>query len=108
MVRPRRFDVWWCSLDPTVGREIAKARPVVVVSPDEANDVVSWFTVAPMTTGQFAYASRVPTHFEGRDALITVDQLRCVDRARLSRRMGEIDAPTRVLLLEALSAFFAP
>jgi mRNA interferase MazF len=108
MVTPRRFEVWWCNLDPTVGREISKARPVVIVSPDEANDAVAWFTVAPMTTGRFSYVSRVPTYFDGRDAVITVDQLRCVDRVRLVRSMGELDLPTRAQLLRALAAFFAP
>ncbi len=104
---PRRFEVWWCALDPTVGSEIAKTRPAVIVSPDEFNERVSWFTVAPMTTGHFPYASRVATHFDGRDATITVDQLRCVDRRRLSRRAGQLDGETQANLLRALSAFFA-
>lgn len=106
-MRPKRFDVWWCRLDPTIGREISKARPAVVVSPDEANDVVSWFTMAPMTTGGFGYASRVATQFEGRDALIVVDQLRCLDAGRLVRKMGDLDPATRARLLTALGAFFA-
>ena len=108
MVRPHRFEVWWCSLDPTVGHEIAKAGPVVVVSPDEANDVVPWFIVAPIITGQLPYASRIPTQFDGRPAVIVVDQLRCVDRGRLSRRMGVLDPDAQVRLLQALAAFFAP
>ncbi len=95
-------------LDPTVGREINKARPVVVVSPDEANEAVPWFTVAPMTTGHFAYASRVNTRFDGRDATIVVDQLCCVDGARLARRLGDLDADAQRDVLKALAAFFAP
>ncbi len=108
MVNPRRFEVWWCNFDPTVGVEIAKTRPAVIVSPDEYNDRVSWFTVAPMTTGQFRYGSRVSTRFDGRNATITVDQLRCVDRRRLSAKAGELDPETRIQLLQALAAFFAP
>lgn len=107
MVNPRRFEVWWCNFDPTVGAEIAKVRPAVIVSPDEYNDRVSWFTVAPMTTGRFPYVSRVSTRFDGRDATITIDQLRCVDRRRLTRRAGELDAQARAEVLRALAAFFA-
>lgn len=108
MVAPRRFDVWLCRLDPTIGREISKTRPAVVVSPDEANEAVSWFTMAPMTTGGFGHPSRVPIHFDGKDGTIVVDQLRCLDRTRLVRRMGHLDEPTRERLLETLAAFFAP
>ena len=104
---PRRFEVWWCNFDPAVGREIKKARPAVVVSPDEVNRYVSWFTMAPLTTGSFAYATRIPTQFDGRDAAIVVDQLRCMDRQRLIRAMGALDRETSARLVEALGAFFA-
>lgn len=105
---PRRFDVWLCGFDPTVGHEIGRTRPAVVVSPDVFNDQVSWFTVAPMTTGGFPYNARVPVTFAGQAGTITVDQLRCVARARLIKRLGEIDASTQVTLLATLAAFFAP
>lgn len=108
MVSPRRFEVWWCNFDPTVGHEIGKARPAVVVSPDEVNAGVSWFTLAPLTTGSFAYATRVPTSFGGKAATIVVDQLRCMDRRRLIRCMGTLDPDTSERLLATLAAFFAP
>lgn len=108
MVTPRRFEVWWCRLDPTEGREIGKTRPGVVVSPDEANELVSWCTIAPMTTGRFSYAACIPAKFDGREGSIVIDQLRCVDRRRLVARIGELDADTRVRVLEMLAAFFAP
>lgn len=108
MVTPRRFEVWLCNFDPAVGREIRKVRPAVVVSPDEVNRHVSWFTMAPMTTGSFVYATRVVTRFEGREAAVVVDQLRCMDRVRLIRCLGELDPTARAALLSALGAFFAP
>lgn len=108
MVTPRRFDVWLCDFDPTRGNEINSQRPAVIVSPDVYNASISWFTVAPMTTGSFSYSVRVPTVFGGTAGVIAVDQLRCVSRLRLVKRKGEIDAPTSAKLLEALAAFFAP
>ncbi len=107
MVSPRRFEVWLCSLDPTVGQEISKTRPAVVVSPDEANAAITWYTVAPMTTGAFAYATRVPVTFDGKSGVIVVDQLRALDRRRLVKRLGVIDMPTQEALLRTLAAFFA-
>lgn len=104
----KRFDVWLCDFDPTRGNEIASLRPAVIISPDVFNDAVSWFTVAPMTTGSFAYAVRIPTNFGGKDGVIAVDQIRCVARMRLRKRMGALDAQTSAKLLEALAEFFAP
>jgi mRNA interferase MazF len=108
VVGPLRFEVWLCALDPTVGREISKTRPVVIVSPDEANRAVRWYTVAPMTTGAFAYATRVPVIFDGKAGAIVVDQLRTVDHLRLVRRVGVLDADTQNALLRTLAAYFAP
>jgi mRNA interferase MazF len=100
--------VWLCNFDPTVGREIANQRPAVVVSPDEANRVVSWYILAPMTTGGFRYASRVEVQFSGKSRHILVDQLRCMDRARLIKKLGTLEPSTQQALLQTLSAFFAP
>jgi mRNA interferase MazF len=108
VVGPRRFDIWLVNLDPTVGREISKTRPAVVVSPDEVNAAVTWHTMAPMTTGAFAYATRLPVTFDGTTGVIVVDQLRSVDRRRLVRRLGVLDPATQDRLLRTLSAFFAP
>ena len=86
----RRFDVFLVCLDPTVGSEIKKTRPCLVVSPDEMNRHVATVIVAPMSTKGRPYPTRVPCRFQGKDGQIVLDQLRTVDKARLVRRLGRI------------------
>lgn len=103
-----RGEVHLVSLDPTVGREIRKARPCLVVSPDEMNRHLGTVIVAPMTTRGTAYPSRVPCRFAGKAGQVVLDQLRTVDRARLVRRLGRLPAPTLRLVLDVLQETFAP
>ncbi len=90
-----RFDVFLVNLDPTVGSEIRKSRPCVVVSPDEMNRHVRTVVVAPLTTSSRPYPSRVPVRFAGKDGQVVIDQLRTVDKARLAARLGALDAHER-------------
>jgi mRNA interferase MazF len=85
-----RGEVWLATLDPTVGAEINKARPCLVISPPELHDHVRTITVAPMTTGSRLAPFRVPVSFGGRDGLIVLDHLRTLDKARLVRRLGAV------------------
>ena len=87
-----RFDVYLVNLDPTVGSEIRKTQPAVVVSPDEMNHNIATVIVAPMTTGGKLYPTRVECRFERKDAKIVLDQIRTVDKARLVRKLGVIEA----------------
>ncbi|WP_434480025.1 type II toxin-antitoxin system PemK/MazF family toxin [Gemmatimonas sp.] len=103
----RRGDVYLVNLDPTVGREIRKARPCVVVSPDELNAHLATFIVAPLTTGAHAYPFRVACRFDGKDGHVVLDQLRTVDRVRLSRRLGALTAVTQGKVLTVLREMFA-
>ena len=103
----RRFDVFLTALDPTVGREVKKTRPAVVISPDEINELAT-VIIAPMTTGARLYPMRVPCRFRGKHGQIVLEQLRCVDRARLVTRLGRIDAKTATRILEVLAQMFAP
>jgi mRNA interferase MazF len=103
-----RFDVFLVNLDPTVGSEIRKARPCVVVSPDEMNRHVRTVVVAPMTTAGRPYPSRVPVRFAGKDGQVVMDQLRTVDKARLERRLGALEAREAAAVLDVLREFFAP
>ena len=100
MAAPRQGDVFVVSLDPARGREIKKTRPCVIVSPDELNDHLSTFIVAPMTTGGHQYPFRIACRFEKKDGFVVLDQLRTVDRRRLVRRLGRV---TPVTLTKALS-----
>ncbi|WP_316149936.1 type II toxin-antitoxin system PemK/MazF family toxin [Cupriavidus sp. BIC8F] len=83
-----RGDVWLVALDPTVGSEIEKTRPCVILSPPEMHDYLLTVTVAPMTTSSRPAPFRVPVTFQRKTGLILLDQLRTVDKSRLVRRAG--------------------
>ena len=104
----RRFDVYLIGLDPTVGSEIRKTRPCLVISPDEMNRHIATVIVAPMTTASRPYPTRVAVHFAGQDGQIVLDQIRTVDRTRLVRQLERIDAATEQQVLVALARLFAP
>ena len=103
----KRFDVYLINLDPTVGHEIKKTRPCLVVSPDEMNRHIATVIVAPMTTRVRSYPSRVKCRFEGKNAHIVLDQLRTVDKARLIKRLGRINGLTQNKVLRVLAEIFA-
>lgn len=102
----QRGEVYLVNLDPMIGREIRKARPCVIVSPDELNAHLSTFIVAPLTTGAHGYPFRVACRFGGKDGHVVLDQLRTVDRARLDRRMGVLSAVTQRKVLAVLQEMF--
>lgn len=101
-------EIWLAQLDPTVGSEIRKTRPCVVVSPDEMNAHLRTIIVAPMTTGSRPAAFRVPVGFQGKQGLIVLDQLRTLDRTRLVKRMGALRVATLAATLQTLQQMFAP
>src|SRR5436190_8726519 len=84
-------EVWLAALDPTVGSEIRKTRPCLIVSPPEMNDRLRTIMAAPLTSGSRPAPSRVPVSFQGRAGLILLDQLRTLDKARLIRRLGVVE-----------------
>ena len=93
-------------LDPAQGLEIGKTRPCVVVSPDDMNIYLGTTVVAPMTTGGRDYPTRITTEFRGRPGHVVLDQLRTVDRNRLVRRLGRLDAPVCREVLRVLQEMF--
>ena len=103
----RRFEVCQVNLDPTIGSEMKKSRPCVVVSPDEMNLHIATIIVAPLTSRGRDYPSRVPCVFKGKKGQIVLDQLRTVNRLRLVRKMGTVDQPTRAKVLSVLAEMFA-
>ena len=105
---PRRGDVYLCELDPTIGSEIRKTRPVLVVSPDELNDHSRSCLVAPMTTGGHPYPFRVACRFRGVSGHVVVDQMRAVDMARLTRRLGRLATSETARVLAVAREMFAP
>ena len=106
MSEVRRGDVFLVMLNPARGREIRNLRPCLVVSPDELNESLDTFIIAPMTTGGYAYPFRIPCDFQRRDGYIVLDQLRTVDRRRLARRLGTMDTATLGDALRVLRTMF--
>jgi len=88
----RRFDIWLVNLDPTRGSEIKKTRPCVIVSPDEMNRHIRTVIIAPMTSARRRYPTRVDLTFQRRKGQVVLDQIRTVDRARLTKRLGRLPA----------------
>lgn len=104
----KRFDVYLVNLDPTVGSEIRKARPCLIVSPDEMNRYIATVIAAPMTTIGRDYPTRVPCSFKGKDGQVVLDQIRTIDKKRLVQKLGRIDKPTQEEVLSILAEMFAP
>ncbi|MBU2618543.1 MAG: type II toxin-antitoxin system PemK/MazF family toxin [Proteobacteria bacterium] len=100
----KRGEVYWVNLDPTMGTEIKKTRPALVVSPDDMNKVLPRVIVAPLTSKGQPLGCRPEITLDGKQARILLDQLRCVDKLRLAGKMGEVDmALWHPLLLEMLA-----
>jgi mRNA interferase MazF len=103
-----RSDVYLVRLDPTVGHEIKKTRPCLVVSPDEMNRFVRTAIVAPMTTKGRPFPTRLPCRFRGKEGQVALDQIRTVDATRLVKRLGRLDSKTMRAVLDVLGEMFAP
>ena len=102
----KRGEVWLCSLDPTVGAEIQKTRPCLIVSPDDLNQRLQTVLVAPLTSGNRLTRFRVPVTFQRTKGLILPDQTRALDRTRLIRRLGRVEEATLGATLAVLQQMF--
>src|SRR5665647_2925018 len=100
-------EVWLANLDPTVGSEIQKTRPCVVVSPPEMHNYLRTVIVAPMTTGAQPAAFRIGLTFQGKSALVLLDQVRTLDKVRLVKRLGAVEPATLQTVLTTLQSVFA-
>ena len=104
----RRFEVYLINLDPTVGHEICKARPCLIISPDEINRYIATVIVAPMSTKGRVYPTRVNCTFKEKEGQIILDQIRTVDKSRLFQKLGKIGSKTQQEVLSVLAELFAP
>lgn len=86
-----RFEVYLVNLDPTIGSEIKKTRPALIISPNEMNHHIRTVIIAPMTTKGRDYPTRMPCTFSGKEGQIVLDQIRSVDQARLIKKLGIMD-----------------
>jgi mRNA interferase MazF len=103
----RRYDVYLVSLDPTQGAEIQKTRPCLIVSPDEMNRHIRTVIIAPLTSVRRDYPSRVDITFQRKKGQVVLDQLRTVDKGRLSKHLGRLpEAPARAVA-DTLQQMFA-
>ena len=103
----KRFDVYLVNLDPTVGSEIKKTRPCLIVSPDEMNRNIRTLIIAPMTSGQKDYPTRVSCTFRKKQGQIVLDQIRTIDKARLIKKLGTIDSSAQLDVISILQKLFA-
>ncbi len=102
----KRGDIWLVNLDPTVGSEIKKSRPCVVISPPELNEHLRTVIVAPMTSKGFAAPFRIPVTHAGTKGLVVLDQLRTVDKTRMVKKMGSVSSKTLNATLTTLQELF--
>ena len=102
----KRGEIWLVNLDPTVGGEIKKSRPCVIVSPAELNDHLRTVIVAPMTSKGFSAPFRIPVTHAGTKGLIVLDQMRTVDKVRLARKLGTVSTKTLATTLSTLQEIF--
>ncbi len=100
--------MWLTTLDPTMGREMQKTRPCVVVSPLELHNVLPTVIVAPMTTRSRSARFRIPLAFDGKRGFILLDQIRTLDKVRLLKRLGKVPPKTLRATLNGLQELFAP
>lgn len=103
----RRFDVFLVNLDPTIGSEIKKTRPCLIVSPDEMNRNIRTAIIAPMTTANKDYPTRVRCIFQGKQGQIVLDQIRTIDQSRLIKKLGTIDSESQLNTISILQRIFA-
>ena len=102
-----RFEVYLVNLDPTVGSEIKKTRPCLIISPDEMNRHIATVILAPMTTKGQPYPTRVACEFRGKEGQVVLDQIRTVDKSRLVQKLGRIDKATQKEVLVTIAEMFA-
>jgi mRNA interferase MazF len=102
-----RFDVYLTNLNPSVGSEIQKTRPCLIISPDEMNRHIRTVIVAPMTTAGKDYPTRITCQFKKKKGHIVLDQIRTIDKTRLIKKLGALDSETQLKVISVLQRLFA-
>ena len=104
----KRFDVYWASLDPAVGVEIKKIRPVAIVSPEELNRRLGSVICAPLTSSLRKYPFRPLVTVNNTQGQVALDQIRALDKARLQKFVGRLNEEEQERILSCLQEMFAP
>lgn len=102
----KRFDIFLVNLDPTIGSEIQKTRPCLIISPDEMNRNIRTVIIAPMTTKGRDYPTRVACKFQGKQGQIVLDQIRTIDKSRLVKKLSQLKEESRAEVLDTLAEMF--
>ncbi|NCS87870.1 MAG: transcriptional regulator [Ignavibacteria bacterium CG2_30_36_16] len=103
----QRFEIYLINLDPTVGSEIKKTRPCVIISPNEMNNNISTVIIAPLTSKLRNYPTRVPCKVGGKQGQIVLDQIRTVDKSRLIKKIAALSKLIQGKLISKLLEMFS-
>ncbi|HEX4876948.1 MAG TPA: type II toxin-antitoxin system PemK/MazF family toxin [Chitinophagaceae bacterium] len=102
----KRFEVWLVNLDPTIGSEIKKTRPALIISPDVTNKYLDTVVIAPLTSAIRPYPTRVVCEFQKKQGQIALDQLRAADKIRLVKKLGKMDEKVNRVVCDVLREYF--
>lgn len=103
----KRFEIYLINLDPTIGSEIRKTRPCLIVSPDEINNNLNTLIIAPLTSVKKNYPTRVDCKFKNKSGQIVLDQIRTIGKKRLIKKLGEVNPGIQIRVLETLNKIFS-
>ncbi len=103
----KRSEIWLVDLNPTIGKEMQKTRPCMIISPNEANKYLDTVMIAPLTSTKRGYPSRINCTFESKEGQIAIDQMRSIDKARLVKKLGVIDKNTALRVFTLLQEYFS-
>ncbi len=99
----KQYSIYWVSLDPVVGSEVSKTRPCVIISPDDMNKYMKTVIIAPLTHTLKQYPSRIACTVDGEKGMIMLDQIKTVDKTRLSSFMGKLRKPESDRIKEVIN-----
>jgi len=103
----KRFEIYWVSLDPAIGREMQKTRPAVVISPDEVNNILGTVIVAPITSNKRIFPTRIAFDHLGKENYLALDHIRAVDTSRLVKKISVLNDDAARQLCSLLQELFA-
>ncbi len=103
----KRFEIYLINLDPTIGSEIKKTRPCVIISPDEMNRNIATLIIAPLTSKLRNYPTRIPCRVKGKQGQIVLDQIRTVDKIRLIKKIDFLNKTVQIKTLTVLNEMFS-
>lgn len=101
-----RFEIWWVNLDPTIGSEVKKIRPCLVVSPNEVNQYLNTVSVIPLTSTLKLYPTRLNCIIQGKQSQLVIDQVRSTDKLRLKSKMMDLPIEYQVPITTMILEYF--